>query len=179
VRDGVLRFNTETGVFAAKIPFLTVTDRRAVAASLKFVFATDANQAVRLDPASDVPGGTVGTLAQGLEIVDAATRASSVDAYFLATDAAGAWFVSDRRQELPLPEQFTPTGISAGADVVWIEGSRAGVPTLLVIDPNGSKLEVARTVRLANTSDLAVTFTSKRTVFVASAGSIYRVQLPE
>lgn len=179
VRDGVLRFDSVTGAFAAKIPLSTTTDRRAVVASGKFVYATDGNQQVRLDPARDTAAGSVGALAPGLEIVNAASPGTFGASYLLASESGAAWIVSDGERQMVLPDGFAPTGILAAADVVWVAGSRAGVPTLLVIDPSASTLEVARTVRLANTSDLSVTFISPRSAIVVSAGSAYRVRLPE
>ena len=96
----------------------------------------------------------------------------------LALEPDGVWIVSDGQRQLVLPDDFEATGIFGGTRVVWVEGTRAGVPTLLVIDPVVDRLEVARTVRLSNTSDLSVTFTSPRNAVVVSAGAVYRVKLP-
>lgn len=179
VRDGVLRFDSVTGAFAAKIPLSTTTDQRAVVASGKFVSVTDANAQLRLDPASDAPAGMIALLPIGTRIVDAAGAGGALPVLLSSDESETAWLVSDGEREIVLPDGFAPTGILAAADVVWVAGSRAGVPTLLVIDPSASTLEVARTVRLANTSDFSVTFISPRSAIVVSAGSAYRVRLPE
>jgi hypothetical protein len=179
VIDGVLRFDSVTGAFAGKIPLATTTDRRAVVASGKFVFATDGLQEVRLDPASDEPAGPVATLSTGFEIVDAANADLSGAAYLLVRGDGDTWLVSDGENEVTLPRDFEATGIFAAGSVVWVDGSSAGVRTVLVIEPRASRISIGRTLRLDNTSDLSITFTSPRNALIASAGEAYGVKLPK
>lgn len=179
VRDGVLRFDPVTGAFTTKVTLPTVSDHRAVVAAGKFFFVTDANTRVRLDPAQEGPAGVVDTLEPGIELVDATNVPGLGISFLLGFDTnEGTWIASDGNRVLAFHEDFTATSIHAAGNLVWVDGTIAGVRALAVLDNTGGQITVARTVRLTKADDAAVVLVSKRAAIVAADGSLYRVDLP-
>ena len=181
VRDGVLRFDPATGEFANKVKLATVTDRRAVSAAGKFVYATDGLDNVRLDPASSSPADVIGhvTIDGVAELVDAP---NSLDYVQLGRNTDGTqWTVVYGEKSVALPAGLEAHSVSASAGVVWIDATGVGGRYLLQLDFDYPNVTVKRTISLTRTgvdADVMITYASNRTLFLTSEGHLYRVQLP-
>ena len=190
VRDGVLRFDSVTGVFAAKVALTTTTDRREVAALGKSVSVTDGAEVKRLDPGSDRVAGSGGfgqpaPVPAGFEYVDLVGGPNG-GASALARDAANGHWLLDvvdisatvpRDQRSALPAGFVPDRLQVTGTTTWVIGRLHG--SLVVLEYRVGNSQLVRTITVANTHDADVVLLSGTRMVVASNGSLYRVRIPE
>jgi hypothetical protein len=190
VRDGVLRFDPVTGVFAAKIALTTTTDRREVASLGKSVSVTDGAEVKRLDPGSDRVAGTGGfgqpaSAPAGYEYVELVSGSNGGASALAHNPANGRWVLDvvdvsgrvpgDRRGTLP--EGFVPERLQVEGPTTWVVGRLHGSLAVLQYPVGNGRL--ARTVTVANTHDADVVLLSGRRMLIASSGSLYRLRFPE
>jgi hypothetical protein len=188
VTDGVLRFDPATGEYAGKVPLSTTTGRRGVALLGKgAAYVTDGTTVRRLDPGSDATpaAGVIAIISPDVgPLLDVA--AVDFDGVALAHDPRTGGFAVARFSALPgtgpsttgvvaLPTGVDATALHAANDVVWVEATLDGAPVALVLSADGSRVE--RTVVLLDTRDQSITFMSRTTAVVTSAGSVFRVNL--
>ena len=179
VRDGVLRFDPATGAFASKIALSTVTDRRAVSAAGKFVYATDGLDLVRLDPATATATPFMHIQADGVTEVTDATNANDFVQLGRSSDGS-RWSILYAGTSLPLPTGVEPKSLSTNTGITWFDAS-AGRRYVLRLDV-GNEVTIARTLRISGTGDdrdVMVAFIAPRTMFLTSNGHLYRVRLPK
>jgi hypothetical protein len=187
VTDGVLRFDAVSGAYAGKVALPTATDRRGVALLGKgFAYVTDGTTLRRLDPGSDAtPAPEVAFRDPAVgPLLDVAPV--GFDAVALAHDARTGGFVLVKFAVLPgaagsasttgvvaLPAGVDATALHTANDVTWVEGTLDGAPVALVLAADATRVE--RTVVLLDARDQSITFTSRTTAVLASAGTLSRV----
>ncbi|MEX2254608.1 MAG: hypothetical protein WEC34_04145 [Acidimicrobiia bacterium] len=182
VRDGVLRFDPVTGVFAARIELDVPAEHRGIAAFQKFVVVTDGDRLVRLDPASDRPGEAVQTIVDSRlgELIGVGgdletswllgTRRSGPGALVYAQRGFGG-----QTSALPLPRDVDATAVRTANGVTWLDATIDGRPAALVLA--GPEPQVEQTVVLPTGSDVAFTFLARDRALVAVDGSLRTIRL--
>ncbi|MEX2267206.1 MAG: hypothetical protein WEA75_00820 [Acidimicrobiia bacterium] len=186
VRDGVLRFDLDTGAFAAKITLSTLTDRREVVDAGKGVYVSDGLEWKRLDPSGDNAisfalddSGRISEFVSGtVDGVDAWWLARTPDGRS-AVERSDAFNPAPPFDHLDLPDGFVAADIVAFDGIAWVTGLLNSKLALLRVEVDGNALAVTRTVRLGNLSDAAVALLSNRAVFITSHGAVFQVKLPE
>jgi hypothetical protein len=179
VTDGVLRFDTATGVFAGKVPFATTTDHRSVESFGKGAFATDGTVLRRLDPATNAADEATAPAPPGLEYRDIAPG-SEGQAWALGADANGRTFIWEVGHadhiEMPGARSFVTV-----RDVIWLELSVNGQPALRRLpeplrgNPPPTRLSTIQSANVDGDGGL-VPFDSRRAI-VVSHGSLFLVHL--
>src|SRR5262249_30980831 len=146
----------------------------------KGVYVTDGGVLKRLDPYTDtaVTAPEIRLRGTGDEAVDMA--APDLQSWFVLTrDATQTrWTVTNPTAQLQLPADFAASRLVAARGVVWVTGTLHGRMTVLVLEVRQHGMTVARTMRIADTTDSDLVFVSPRTALLTSRGSVYRVRLP-
>jgi hypothetical protein len=179
VRDGVLRFDPVTGALAARIPLATPADRRGIANLGKFVAVTDGSSVLRLDPATDTTGSAPVTGVGDDDLIDLEGNANTMFLIGQPTDGGSRVLsvvsLPGETRQLRLPADLEDPTLESANGIVWIEGQResATVAMLLGAEP----AEVARTVTLGGSKDVAFTFLDRTRVVILADGRLHRARV--
>ena len=186
VRDGVLRFDLESGVFAAKVTLSTATDRREVVDAAKGSYVSDGFEWKRLDPSGDaaIPfflddSGRVAEFVGGTVDGDEAWWLGRTPENTWIVERSGAFDPSPPFGLLELPDGFAASDIVATDGVAWITGLLDGKLALVEVSLDGDALATTQTVRLRNVVDAALAVGPNRTLIITSRGAVFRLNLPE
>jgi hypothetical protein len=186
VRDGVLRFDSITGAYAAKIP-LALDAARVVVELGKFVAVTDGIGIKRLDPSTDAAfdTGTVvlDTLDQSGQIVGLAVTPGG-GALVARSPASGHVAVSlfELGTTAPLDKRLSklrgavPRALAVTDGAVWVDTDFHG-RSLVQFAITASGLRVTHTVFIMRGDPEAVAFASQDTAYMTISGRLYQVAI--
>ncbi|HZP28380.1 MAG TPA: hypothetical protein VFC99_05475 [Acidimicrobiia bacterium] len=186
VTDGVLHFDATAGDYRGKIALAPAGHRGVAVLGKGAAYVTDGATVRRLDPGADsAPVAVTFSTTDGVgQLLDLAPLGAGGVALAREPRTGGSELVRfsvlpgrppTAAATLALPPGVDATALHVANDVIWVEGTLDGAPVALVLDPGATRVE--RTVVLLDTRDESLTFTSRDTAVMTSAGAVYRISL--